>query len=185
LISKTTGYDGVLIIEPDVHEDSRGWFMESYSIPKMRDIGIQTLFVQDNHSYSRQKGVIRGLHFQDRPMDQAKLVRCSRGSILDVFVDIRIGSPRYKKWFGVELSASNRKQLFIPSGYAHGFVTLENDTEVQYKVDRLYSNEHDRTIRYDDPDIAIQWGVSHPVVSEKDSIAPSLEMVENHLRYSE
>ena len=146
MISITTEYDGVLIIEPDVHHDSRGWFMESYSAPRMKGIGLHTVFVQDNHSYSRQKGVIRGLHFQDVPMDQAKLVRCSRGSILDVLVDIRKGSPRYKKWFGIELSANNQKQMFIPSGYAHGFVTLEDDTEVQYKVDRPYSREHERTI---------------------------------------
>jgi dTDP-4-dehydrorhamnose 3,5-epimerase len=185
LISIRTEYDGVLIIEPDVHVDSRGWFMETYSAPRMREIGLRTVFVQDNHSYSHQKGVIRGLHFQDAPMDQAKLVRCSRGSILDVFVDIRKGSPRYKKWFGIELSASNRKQLFIPSGYAHGFVTLEEDTEVQYKVDRPYSREHERTIRYDDPEIGVRWGVKDPMVSEKDAVAPTFRKVENNLSYSE
>ena len=156
--------------------------MESYSIPKMREIGIETVFVQDNHSFSNNQGVIRGLHFQNRPMDQAKLVRCTRGSILDVAVDIRRGSPRYKKWFGIKLSSINKKQLYIPSGYAHGFVTLEKDTEVQYKVDRLYSQEHERTIRYDDPDIGIEWGVRNPIVSEKDSCASSLELVENNLQ---
>jgi dTDP-4-dehydrorhamnose 3,5-epimerase len=184
LIRKETGFDGLIIIEPDVHEDCRGWFMESYSLIKMREIGIDTVFVQDNHSYSNSRGVVRGLHFQDPPMDQIKLVRCSRGSILDVSVDIRKGSPRYGKWFAIELSAINRKQIFIPSGYAHGFVSLEDDTEVQYKVDRFYSRENERTIRYDDPEIGIDWGVCDPIVSEKDSIAPNLDGVKNNMKFS-
>lgn len=183
MIGKSTDFDGVIIIEPDVFEDSRGWFMESYSSVKMKEIGIDRVFVQDNHSYSSKKGVVRGLHFQDEPMEQAKLVRCSRGSILDVIVDIRKGSPRYSKWFSTHLSSINKMQLYIPPGYAHGFVTLEDDTEVQYKVDRLFSRQHERTIRYDDPNIGIEWGVKDPLISAKDSIAPLLDSVKNNSSY--
>jgi dTDP-4-dehydrorhamnose 3,5-epimerase len=176
--------DGVIVIEPDVHSDERGWFYESYSVLKMKGIGIDTVFIQDNHSYSEKRGVIRGLHFQNPPMVQTKLVRCTRGSVFDVCVDIRTGSPNYSKWVGVRLSAANMKQLFIPAGFAHGFVTLENGTEVQYKVDRPYSKEHERTIRYDDPTLGIDWGIDDPVLSEKDSVAPSLKDVENGLLFS-
>jgi len=131
-------------------------------------------FVQDNHSYSERKGVIRGLHYQAPPFDQSKLVRCTRGSVLDVAVDIRHGSPNYAKWFGLVLSADNKKQLFIPKGFAHGFLTLEDGCEVQYKVDAFYSYEHDRNVRYDDKDIGVEWGVSEPLLSDKDMKAPSL-----------
>lgn len=131
-------------------------------------------FVQDNHSYSERKGVIRGLHYQAPPFDQSKLVRCTRGSVLDVAVDIRHGSPNYAKWFGLVLSADNKKQLFIPKGFAHGFLTLEDGCEVQYKVDNFYSYEHDRNIRYDDSEIGVEWGVSEPLLSDKDLKAPSL-----------
>jgi dTDP-4-dehydrorhamnose 3,5-epimerase len=180
VIARSTEFEGVIVIEPDVFEDNRGWFMESYSAIKMREFGIDMDFVQDNHSCSYRKGVLRGLHFQVNPMEQAKLVRCSRGSIMDVVVDIRMGSPNYSRWLGIELSSANKKQLFIPYGYAHGFVTLEDDTEVQYKVDRPYSKGHERTIRYDDPDIGIKWGISDPLVSEKDSKALSLSSVQNN-----
>ena len=183
LIGRSTGFDGVVVIEPDLFRDERGWFMESYSLGKMREIGIETVFVQDNHSFSAKKGVIRGLHFQDAPMEQTKLVRCSRGSILDFAVDVRIDSPRYAKWFSIQLSSANMTQLFIPHGYAHGFVTLEDETEVQYKVDRPYSKDHERIIRYDDPEIGIEWGIKEPVVSERDSQAPFLKGVESKLRF--
>ncbi len=172
-----------MVIEPDLFRDERGWFMETYSRGKMREIGIETVFVQDNHSFSAKKGVIRGLHFQDSPMEQAKLVRCSRGSILDFAVDVRIDSPRYAKWFSIQLSSTNMTQLFIPHGYAHGFVTLEDETEVQYKVDRPYSKDHERIIRYDDPVIGIEWGIREPVVSERDSRAPCLNEVESRMRF--
>jgi dTDP-4-dehydrorhamnose 3,5-epimerase len=131
LIKIETGFDGLFVIEPDVHEDDRGWFMESYSMPKMHELGFDHVFVQDNHSYSAKSGVIRGLHFQDHPMEQTKLVRCTRGAILDVAVDIRKGSPRYRMWFGVRITADNKKQFLIPRGYAHGFIALQDDTEVQ------------------------------------------------------
>lgn len=165
----------MIIIEPKVFHDSRGWFFESYSVRNARPYGIDTEFVQDNHSYSEKKGVVRGLHYQAPPFEQSKLVRCTRGSVLDVAVDIRHGSPNFAKWFGVVLSAENRKQLFIPKGFAHGFLTLEDSCEVQYKVDNFYSYEHDRNICYDDPEIGVEWGVEEPLLSDKDAKAPCLK----------
>lgn len=165
----------LIVLEPKVFQDSRGWFFESYSVRNVSPYGIGMEFVQDNHSYSEKKGVIRGLHYQAPPFAQSKLVRCTRGSVFDVAVDIRHGSPNYAKWFGIVLSAENKKQLFIPKGFAHGFLTLEDGCEVQYKVDSFYSYEHDRNIRYDDPDIGVEWGVAEPLLSEKDAKAPYLK----------
>ena len=135
-----TGIEGLVVIEPDCHGDHRGWFMETYSKPRFEALGITCEFVQDNQSYSAQKGTLRGLHFQKNPMAQSKLLRCTRGKILDVAVDIRKDSPTYKKWYAVELSAENKKQFFMPKGMAHGFVTLTDDVEVQYKVCLLYTS---------------------------------------------
>jgi len=159
--------------------DTRGWFYESYSARELRSRGIETIFVQDNHSHTNHKGVIRGLHYQMPPMDQAKLVHCTAGRILDVAVDIRRGSPTYARWFGAVLSATDRKQLFIPRGFAHGFLTLEDDCEVQYKIDNYYSRDHEKGIRFDDPDIGIEWGVEAPSLSEKDGKAPYLKECDN------
>jgi len=170
-----TKIEGVCIIEPKVFGDHRGWFMESYSKMKFEENGININFVQDNHSLSAKKGTIRGLHFQNNPMAQTKLVRCTRGKILDVAVDIRKNSPTYKQWISVELSEENKKQLLIPKGFAHGFLTLTDNVEVQYKVDEYYSPEYDRSIRYDDPDIGIDWGIDNPILSEKDKSAPLLK----------
>jgi dTDP-4-dehydrorhamnose 3,5-epimerase len=169
-----TVLNGVKIIEPDVFTDQRGWFLESFSAWKMEQLGISVTFVQDNHSFSERKGVIRGLHFQNEPMAQSKLVRCTHGAVIDYAVDIRVGSPDYKKWVKVELSSANKKMLFIPKGFAHGFLTLENDTEIQYKVDNFYSKQHDRAIRFDDSEIRIDWGISEPLLSDKDIMAPTL-----------
>ncbi len=169
-----TGIEGLIVIEPDVHGDHRGWFMETYSKPKFHELGVTCDFVQDNQSYSAKKGTLRGLHFQKNPMAQSKLLRCTRGKILDVAVDIRKNSPTYKKWYAVELSAENKKQFFMPKGMAHGFVTLSDDVEVQYKVDEVYSAECDRSIRFDDPQIGVDWGIGDPVLSEKDLKAPLL-----------
>lgn len=170
-----TELDGVMIIEPDVHGDARGWFMETWTRKKMEELGINIDFVQDNQSYSAQKGTLRGLHFQKNPMAQTKLLRCSRGKILDVAVDLRRSSPNYKKWVSVELSAENKRQIFIPKGFAHGFVTLSGDVEVQYKVDEYYSPECDRSVRFDDPSIGVNWGVENPILSKKDLDAPLLK----------
>ena len=163
-----TGLDDVFIIEPQVFNDGRGWFMETYNDEKFRRLGINAAFVQDNHSYSAKKGVLRGLHFQKNPYAQSKLVRCTRGSIFDVAVDIRAGSPQYLKWTAVELSAENKLMLYIPRGFAHGFLTLTDDGEVQYKVDRPYAPEFDMSIAWNDAAIGIEWGTSDPVLSPKD-----------------
>ena len=170
-----TKIDGVLIVEPKVFGDHRGWFMETYSKKVFEELGILIDFVQDNHSFSAQKGTLRGLHFQKEPKAQSKLVRCTKGSILDVAVDIRKGSPTYKDWVAVELSEENKKQLFIPKGFAHGFLTLTDDVEVQYKVDEYYSPENDCSIRYNDPELAVEWNWENPVLSDKDLNAPLLK----------
>jgi len=169
-----TDLDGVFIIEPQVFGDSRGWFTETYSMVKFESLGIDTVFIQDNQSYSAEKGILRGLHFQLSPKSQTKLLRCSCGKILDVAVDIRKGSPNYKKWVAVELSSDNFKQIYISKGFAHGFLTLTDNVEVQYKVDEYYSPECDRSIRFDDPEIGVEWGVLNPSISEKDRKAPFL-----------
>ena len=169
-----TELPGVVILEPQVFGDARGWFMESWSKKKMEDIGISVDFVQDNHSFSAEKGTLRGLHYQLNPMAQAKMLRVSRGAIFDVAVDIRRGSPTYAKWVGVELSAENYRQLFIPRGFAHGFITLTDDVEVQYKADNFYSPDCDGNIRWNDPEIGVMWPISPRVLSDKDSSAPLL-----------
>jgi dTDP-4-dehydrorhamnose 3,5-epimerase len=174
-----TKIPGVKIIEPDCFSDHRGWFMETYSTEKYEAMGITNVFVQDNHSMSAKKGTLRGLHFQNAPMAQAKLVRCTKGAVIDVAVDIRKGSPTYKQWVSVELSAENKRQFYIPQGFAHGFLTLTDDVEFEYKVDNLYSKEHDRGIRYDDPSIGVDWGMllngMEPILSEKDINGPLLK----------
>lgn len=180
-----TELEGVYILEPKVFGDNRGWFMESYSKKVFKEIGLDITFVQDNHSYSALKGTLRGLHFQNNPMAQTKLVRCTRGKILDVAVDLRKGSPTYKKWVAVELSDENKRQLLIPKGFAHGFITLTDNVEVQYKVDEYYSKEHDRSIRFDDPEIGVNWGIDTPILSEKDKSAPLLKNSDCNFTYLE
>jgi len=169
-----TAIEDVLIIEPKVFGDHRGWFTETYSKEKFKELGIDIDFIQDNHSFSAQKGTLRGLHFQLNPKAQTKLVRCTKGEILDVAVDIRKGSPTYKKWVAVKLTEENKKQLLIPKGFAHGFLTLTDNVEIQYKVDEYYSPENDRSIQYLDPELCIDWGVKNPILSEKDLKAPRL-----------
>ena len=148
--------------------------MESWSKKSFEALGLSYEFVQDNHSFSAQKGTLRGLHFQMNPHTQAKLVRCARGAILDVAVDIRKGSESYGKWVAVELSAENKKQLLIPRGFAHGFLTLTDDAEILYKADQYYAPEADRSIVWNDPAIGIEWGIVSPVLSRKDQDAPLL-----------
>ena len=165
---------GCYIVEPVAFGDNRGWFMETYSKGEFDKAGLIYDFVQDNQSFSKQKGILRGLHFQKNPMAQAKLVRCTKGSILDVAVDIRRGSDTYLQYVAVELSEDNKKQLMIPRGFAHGFVTLTEDVMVQYKVDNLYSKENDRGIQYNDPSINVEWGITNPILSVKDTTSPNL-----------
>lgn len=178
-----TALANVLILTPRRFGDARGWFCETWNAARMEAAGLNMQWVQDNHSFSAAKGTLRGLHFQSPPRAQDKLVRCSRGAILDVVVDIRQGSPTFMRWLGVELSAENGRQLLAPKGFLHGFLTLTDDTEVQYKCSDLYSPEHDGAVRWDDPAIGIDWGAMAPVLSEKDAAAPSLAQVDNPFRW--
>ena len=164
----------VYIIEPQVFGDNRGWFMETWSAQKMVRVGLNYNFVQDNHSFSSQKGTLRGLHFQQGEAAQAKLVRCGKGAVLDVAVDLRRGSPTYKQWVAVELSAETKRQLLIPRGFAHAFLTLTNDVEFLYKADNYYCSEADRNIIWNDEEIKVAWGIENPIVSDKDANAPKL-----------
>ncbi len=178
MLFTATDLAGVWIIKPQVHRDSRGFFLESYKSPLFAEHGITTNFIQDNHARSEKQGVLRGLHFQTPPKAQAKLVRAINGSVYDVVVDIRQGSPSYGKWLGVTLSKDNFKQLFVPKGFAHGYLTLEPGAEVLYKVDDTYSPEHDAGLRWDDPDIGVEWpfpGQDQPILSEKDLLLPFLK----------
>jgi len=170
-----TRINDLMMIEPDVFEDQRGWFAETYNQSVFHGVGIDVNFIQDNHSYSIQKGVLRGLHFQNNPQAQTKLIRCTKGRIWDVAVDLRKSSLTYLNWFGVELSPENHIMLLIPKGFAHGFITLENDCEVQYKVDNLYEKSLDRTIKYNDPMIGIKWPIMEVILSDKDKNAQFLE----------
>jgi dTDP-4-dehydrorhamnose 3,5-epimerase len=154
--------------------------MESYNYKRYTESGIPAVFVQDNHSLSVEAGVIRGLHYQLNPAAQTKLVRVTAGAIYDVVVDIRRGSPTYGRWEAFELSAENKRQLLIPPGFAHGFCTLQRNTEVQYKVDQLYSAEHDRGIAWNDPDLGIRWPTDRPILSDKDSRHPRLTEADNN-----
>lgn len=168
--------DGVLELRPQRFGDDRGFFSEVWNRDAMAEAGLAVDFVQDNHSYSAARGVVRGLHFQLAPVAQDKLVRVSRGAVFDVAVDIRPGSRTYGTWVGVNLSADEWNQLFVPKGFAHGFLTLVEDCEVQYKVSAPYSPEHDRSVRFDDPAIGIEWpdvGVAFQL-SDKDRDAPLL-----------
>lgn len=172
--------DGVFEIIPQKFGDDRGFFSETFKINTLRDAGIDLNFVQDNHSYSAAKGVVRGLHYQLPPFAQDKLVRVIRGAILDVAVDIRKSSPNFGKWLALEVSAEKWNQILVPKGFAHGFITLTDDTEVIYKVTDYYAPEHDRSIRFDDPSIGINWPIpaSGVQLSDKDKNAPLLANAE-------
>ena len=164
----------VKIIEPRVFDDARGYFFESFSQKEFEAKVCKTVFVQDNESCSSY-GVLRGLHFQKPPFAQSKLVRVVRGKVLDVAVDIRRGSPTFGKYVSAELSDENKRQMFIPRGFAHGFVTLTDDVEILYRADNYYTPEADRSIAWNDPDIGVDWGVKCPILSEKDKNAPLLK----------
>lgn len=179
-----TSLPGVLVLIPRRHGDHRGFFSESYNRQRMAEAGIKVTFVQDNQSLSAQTGTLRGLHFQVPPHAQVKLVRCGRGRFYDVAVDIRRGSPSYGRWVGVELSFENGKQLLIPAGFAHGFVTLEPDTEIVYKCSDYYAPDCDAGIAWGDPDLDIDWPHSGaPVLSKKDAVAPRLSEIDSPFTY--
>ena len=162
----------VLILTPARYGDDRGWFSETYNAGRMAAAGLPVVWVQDNQSLSASVDTLRGLHYQRPPHAQDKLVRCTRGAIFDVAVDVRKGSPTYGRWVGADLTPQNGRQLLVPRGFLHGFITRQPDTEVQYKCSDIYAPDCDGSIRWDDPDIAIDWGVADPVLSVKDSAAP-------------
>ncbi len=183
MIVDETGLPGVLLITPKRFGDDRGFFSESWSKRAFADIGVNVEFVQDNHSLSSARGTVRGLHFQAPPHAQAKLVRCGRGRIFDVAVDVRRGSPTYGNWFGTDLSFENGKQLFVPSGFLHGFMTLEPDSEIIYKCSDFYAPECDGAVRWDS--CGIEWPLAdiEPALSEKDAAAPGLAAFETPFDY--
>ena len=162
---------GLFVITPPVYGDERGNFSETYRADVLASIvGEDIRFIQDNQSYSKHKGTLRGIHFQRAPFAQTKLVRCVTGALYDVAVDLRDGSPTFGRWFGIELSAQNAKQLFIPAGFGHGFLTLTDDVIIAYKVDAPYHKDSEATLRWDDPDVGIVWPVAVGVMSERDQV---------------
>ena len=173
----------VVLIDPKPFADERGWFVETHRKSDFAKHGIPFDFPQDNHSRSTARGILRGLHFQKNPVAQGKLVRCLLGEVFDVAVDIRKGSPTYRKWVSTILSPDNCHMLWIPPGFAHGILTLTDTTEVVYKVTSEYSQLHDRVIRWNDPTIAIKWPYANPILSTKDRDAPLLNDVDNNFVY--
>ena len=169
-----TDIQGLIIIEPQIFKDSRGCFFESWNAKKFKQLGISEDFVKDNQSVS-SKGVLRGLHFQNPPFAQAKLVSVIRGAVLDVAVDLRKNSPTYGMHYCVELNQRNHKLFFIPKGFAHGFVALEDDTVFSYKCSGFYNKESEESLLWNDKDLAINWQINNPIVSDKDSIAKSFK----------
>jgi dTDP-4-dehydrorhamnose 3,5-epimerase len=175
-----THLPGLLVLDPARFGDNRGFFSESWNRKTLSQEGIDIDFVQDNHSLSAAENTVRGLHFQSAPHAQAKLVRCGKGALFDVAVDIRKGSPTYGQWFGIELSFENGKQLLIPTGFLHGFSTRQPDTEIIYKCSDYYAPTCDGAVRFDDPVIGIDWELSGPaILSDKDAAAPMLTDVDN------
>lgn len=185
MLIEETSLPGLKIITPQRYSDHRGFFSESWNARTLKGQGVEAEFVQDNHSLSVQAGTVRGLHFQAPPHAQAKLVRCGRGKLFDVAVDIRKGSPTYGQWFGTELSFANGRQLFIPEGFLHGFVTREADTEIIYKCTDYYASDCDGAVRWNDPAIGINWEIDaeEPVLSDKDAGAPLLEKFRTPFTY--
>lgn len=172
MLCEKTPLPGLLLITPHRHSDARGHFSETWSKTQFAEVGVNDEFVQDNQSLSTLAGTVRGLHFQAPPHAQAKLVKCVRGALFDAAVDLRKGSPTFGQWYGAELSSSNGKQLYIPQGYAHGFVTREADTEVHYKCSAPYAPESECALRFDDPDLGIDWQLTaDPILSERDRAA--------------
>jgi dTDP-4-dehydrorhamnose 3,5-epimerase len=176
-----TRIDGVVLLEVAAHGDERGFLLESFSEKSWRETGVDVEFVQDNHSRS-SKGILRGIHFQTHP-GQAKLVRCVRGAVWDVAVDLRKDSPTYRQWEGYELSDENHRQLFVPAGFGHGFVVLSDVADVAYKLSSYYDPATEAGIAWDDPDVAVEWPVGDPQVSERDRSAPKLADIADELPF--
>lgn len=178
-----TKLDGVLILSPKIFSDERGCFFEAFSEKSLETTGVVFHACQENHIINKDAGIIRGLHFQNAPCAQAKVVRCIRGIVDDIAVDLRKGSPTYLQWVMVELSEENRRQLFLPRGFAHGVISRSAYSEIQYIVDAPYCPELDRSIRYDEPLIGIPWNCKNPILSLKDRQAPSLEQSDCNFSY--
>ena len=184
---QTTPLPGLMVLTPKRFGDERGFFSESWNARVMAEAGLDYPFVQDNHSLSAAVGTLRGLHCQVNPHAQAKLVRCGRGRLFDVAVDARRGSPTYGQWFGQELSFENGVQLMIPAGFLHGFVTREPDTEIVYKCTEFYAPDADRSVRFDDPELGIDWdlGEAAPILSGKDADAPGFSEFDHNFTFDE
>jgi len=172
---------GILIIELDIFKDSRGYFVETFSLKRYKDCGINLDFVQDNISVSK-KGTLRGLHYQVSPKAQSKLCHVIKGRVIDVAVDLRFGSPTFGQHLALELSEANHTQVFIPAGFAHGFAVLSDEAVFQYKCSEFYSKEHERAIRFDDPDLKINWSIENPIVSDKDRSAKFFREIEKDFK---
>jgi dTDP-4-dehydrorhamnose 3,5-epimerase len=170
---ESTSLPGVLVFTPSIYKDARGFFCETYNYEVWRQAGVDTVFVQDNHSHS-VRATLRGLHFQLPPAAQAKLLRVARGAVWDVAVDIRCGSPTFGQWVGVELTEDNFKQLYIPEGFAHGFCVLSDEADVLYKTSHVYSREHEQGIRWNDAELGVVWPEQEPLLSDRDRNAQSL-----------
>jgi len=182
MMIEKTALDGVTILTPRRFADERGWFSETWNADRFTEMGLPVAFVQDNQSRSAHRGTLRGLHYQAPPRAQDKLVRCTAGAILDVAVDFRRDSPAFGRWVALRLSAEDGQQLFVPKGFLHGFITLTDDCEVQYKCTDTYAPDCEGTIRWDDPDLGIDWGLEEmglktPLLSPKDTAAPLLREV--------
>lgn len=180
---QTTEFPGLLLVTPRVFQDERGYFLESFNAGAFAAAGVEGGFVQDNHAHSRQAGVLRGLHFQAPPHAQAKLVWVTRGAVFDVVVDLRKGSPTYGRWQSFLLTAENFTRLYIPRGFAHGYATLEPDTDFMYKVDGCYNPASEGGLRWDDPDLAIDWPVAAPILSGKDMTLPTWRGFQSPFNY--
>ena len=177
----STEFDGLFVLEPKVHEDARGFFMESYSSTRFGELGLDYNFIQDNHSFNSKKGTFRGMHFQLPPKAQTTYVRVCSGAIKDIVIDIRKGSVTYGKTFSIELSFKNNKQMLIPVGFAHGFLTLSDNVSVLYKMDEVYAPEYDRIINF--RDVGVDLNYNELIIAEKDNEAPVLDDVENSFVY--
>jgi dTDP-4-dehydrorhamnose 3,5-epimerase len=176
-----TQLDGVVLIEPEVHGDERGFLVETFRDDRWRELGVEVEFVQENHSRSG-RGILRGLHFQTRP-GQGKLVRCLRGRIWDVAVDLRSDSPTYRRWEGYELDDERHRQLYVPAGFGHGFCVLSEQADVAYKLSSYYDPATEAGIAWDDPDVRVEWPISEPVLSERDRTAPRLAEIADSLPF--
>ena len=173
---KNLEINNVKLITPDYFEDQRGYFTESYSLEKFKlSANLNNIFVQDCHSMNVKAGTLRGIHYQLNPKPQSKLVRCTKGAVIDVIVDLKHDSPTFKKYIKINLSAENRNQLFVPNGFGHGYLALMDNTEIQYKVDQYYHSELDRSLAWNDPELGIDWTINNPILSVKDKNAPFLK----------